>query len=454
MSTKAVERRQIAGIALPVSLEFILILLLTFVSQVIVGALGATAIAAVGFANSIVFILILTFGSLGVSVSILVARAFGGNRRDDMDHTLTAALLLSGLVAALGAVVPLVWPGAMLSALGASPTVATAGAEYLRLSALAMVPSVLVAVFSGAMRSTGSARTPMIATFVTVPVNAGLAYVLVLGVGPFPELGVPGAGWALLITSSVKLAILVVQAYGVQRVFRWQLPGEMNEWRSIAIPLVVLAMPLALTELLWSSGTFLYNVIAQRLGDGPLAAMQISATLESVFMVGSIGLMSATTALVGRSVGEHDSIGAAHWARRLTGAGVYTGLAFGLLLGVSAFAVPLLFVNAGREVQVLAIVGIVINALAQVIKVRNMILGAGVLPSGGDVRGVVLGDGVSAFLVGLPLAIVLGLFTPLGVIGLFLARVVEECVKLAIFSWRTRRISWAAVVSKVALTAA
>jgi hypothetical protein len=33
------------------------------------------------------------------------------------------------------------------------------------------------------------------------------------------------------------------------------------------------------------------------------------------------------------------------------------------------------------------------------------------MPSGGDVRGVVLGDGVSAFLVGLPLAIVLGLFT-------------------------------------------
>ena len=50
-------------------------------NQVIVGVLGATAIAAVGFANSLIFILVVTFGALGVSVSILVARAFGGEQR-------------------------------------------------------------------------------------------------------------------------------------------------------------------------------------------------------------------------------------------------------------------------------------------------------------------------------------------------------------------------------------
>jgi Na+-driven multidrug efflux pump len=70
-----------------------------------------------------------------------------------------------------------------------------------------------------------------------------------------------------------------------------------------------------------------------------------------------------------------------------------------------------------------------LEMVSQVVKVRNMILGAGVMPSGGDVRGVVL-----------------ELFTPLGVIGLFVARVIEECVRLAILTARTRRISWAAVV--------
>ena len=448
VTTRTTDRRLIASIAVPVSLEMVVTLILTFVNQVIVGVLGATAIAAVGFANSLIFILAITLGALGVSVSILVARAFGGGRRDEMSHTVSAALVGAGVLAALGAIIPILWPEQLLSVLGASATVAAAGADYLRLSAVALVPTVMVAVFSGAMRSTGKARSPMLATFVTVPLNTALAYCLVLGVGPFPNLGVAGAGWALLITASVKLVILAALTYGVHRIVSWQLPVGVAEWRSILVPMFVLAIPLGLTELLWSTGTFLYNVIAQQLGDAPLAAIQIASTLEAIFIVGSVGLMSATTALVGQSVGLHEASEARRWAGVLARAGVYTGVVFGILLILSAFSVPLLFANAGREVQVLAIIGIVINGLSQVIKVRNMILGAGVMPSGGDVRGVVIGDGVSAFLVGLPLALVLALATPLGVVGLFLARVIEEAAKLAIFTMRTRRISWEAVVRR------
>lgn len=294
----------------------------------------------------------------------------------------------------------------------------------------------------------------MIATIATIPLNVVLAYVLVLGVGPAPELGVAGAGWAVLATSVTKLLVLLVQAFAVHRTFDWSLPESLASWWSIVTPLIVLALPLAVTDLLWSGGTFLYNVVAQQLGDEELAAVQIVTTLEGVFMVGSIGLMSATTALVGRSVGEGDAPGAAHWAARLTRAGLVTGVAFGLLFAASALAVPVLFADAGPEVVTMAVVGIVMNAAFQIVKVRNMILGAGVLPSGGDVRGVILGDGVGAFLVGLPLAIVLGLFTPLGLIGIFVARILEEVVKLAIFTRRTRRIRWEAVVRRESVNVA
>ena len=90
----------------------------------------------------------------------------------------------------------------------------------------------------------------------------------------------------------------------------------------------------------------------------------------------------------------------------------------------------------------MATAGIALYAISQVVKVRNMILGAGVLPSAGDVRGVIFGDVVGAFVVGLPLAVVLGLHTPLGVAGVFAARVIEELAKVVIFSRRTRRVRW------------
>ena len=435
-------RREIARIAVPVSLEFVFMLVLNFVNQVVVGALGATAIAAVGFANSLVFILVLTLGALGASVSILVARAHGSGRRHEMNTSVTAALLVAGLLAAVTSAPAFLAAGSLLRLTGASPTVAAVGTGYLRLMTLSLVPTVLSAILSGVMRSTGHARSPMVATLVTVLLNTSLGYCLVFGVGPLPELGVVGAGWATLATAVLKAVILLAQVLVQHRLVRWELPASRREWRSVLVPLFVLAVPLGITELFWTTGTFLYNVVFQRLGDDALAAAQIAATLEGVFIVGSIGLMSATTALVGRAVGRGEATEAMAWVRRVKKVGLHTGVGFGVLFGCSALALGLLYGNAGPGVRQAAALGIVVNALFQVVKVRNMVLGAGVLPSGDDVRGVIMGDVAGAFVVGLPLAVLLGLHTPLGVAGVFLARVVEEVAKLAIFSWRVRRLDW------------
>ncbi len=101
-----------------------------------------------------------------------------------------------------------------------------------------------------------------------------------------------------------------------------------------------------------------------------------------------------------------------------------------------------LFPSTDDAVRSMAVVGIVLYALSQVVKVRNMILGAGVLPSADDVRGVIIGDVTGAFFVGLPIALVLGLHTPLGVAGVFVGRVVEELAKVVILSQRAGRLSW------------
>ena len=437
--------REIARIAVPVSAEFVLNLVLNFVNQVVVGTLGATAIAAVGFANSLGFILVLTLGALGASVSILVARAHGAGRRHDMNTTVSTALVVAAAMAAVCSLGPLLMAHELLRVTGASATVADAGAGYFRLMSLSLTPAVLSMLLSGVLRSTGHARAPMLATSGTVVLNAALGFALVTGAGPLPRLGVEGAGVATLVTTLLKLAILTAQVYAVHRVARWEAPTFRGGWDRVLRPLLVLALPLAVTELFWTVGTFLYNVVCQRLGDRALAAAQIAATLEGVFIVGSLGLMSATTALVGRSVGQGDADAAAAWVRRIKAAGIRTGVGFGLLFAGCAFLLQPLYSEAGDDVRHAAAVGILINAAFQVVKVRNMIIGAGVLPSGDDARGVILGDAGGAFLVGLPLAVLLGLHSPLGIAGVFLARVVEEVAKLVIFSWRERRLSWTAL---------
>ncbi|MFD1730654.1 MATE family efflux transporter [Deinococcus malanensis] len=74
-------------------------LVLTFVNQVIVGTLGAVAVAAVGLTGSLSFLFFITLGALGSGTSILVARRAGANDPAGVNHTLTLALVFSAVVA-------------------------------------------------------------------------------------------------------------------------------------------------------------------------------------------------------------------------------------------------------------------------------------------------------------------------------------------------------------------
>ncbi|MFC4425760.1 MATE family efflux transporter [Deinococcus navajonensis] len=433
--------REISAIAVPVSLEMVIQLVLTFVNQVVVGALGAAAVAAVGLSGSLSFLFFITLGALGSGTSILVARRAGANDRAGVDHTLSVALGFTALVGALLTVPLLPSAGALLRLAGGAPDVTALATPYLQVSLLAFVPGLLGWILSGALRSLGHARTPLVATTIAVAVECLAAYGLVFGVGPLPALGVVGAAWALVLSNVLKVVLLAYQVYGPRHLSRFVLP-RVGGRGPIIRPLLQVSAPLALTEFVWSLGGFLYAAVFARVGTQALAASQIVGTLEGIFIVGSFGLMSAATVLIGRSLGAGDAQGARTWLHRITRAGLVTGLGFGALFAVSALMVPGLFPKVGASVHQMALTGILIAAATQVVKVRNMIVGGGVLPGAGDGRGVILGDLVGAFGVGLPLAIWWGLYTPMGIWGVFLARTLEEVAKVAIFEWRRRRLDW------------
>jgi putative MATE family efflux protein len=438
--------REITKIAVPVSLEFVIMLGLNWVNQVIVGGLGAIAIAAVGFANSMTFILMVTLGAVGISVSVLVSRAFGGKRLHELNVTVTIAIAFSVLVTAFFAIIIWIWPLQLMEMSGASNEVASMGMAYLQLTALSLIPNIMSSVLSGLLRATDHARSPLVATVSTVVLNTILGYMFVFGFGPIAKMGVAGAGLATLITAFLKLSILAYQAYFLHKVASWEMPESGKETINVIKPLFVLAIPLGVTEFVWTVGIFLYNIVLQKLGNLPLAAAQIATALEGIFIVASVGLANAGQVLVGRAVGAHDSEMARVWIKRVKKIGLYAATVSGLILASTSLLLNQLYQEAGEEVRALAVIGILINALMQPVKVRNMLLGAMVLPNGNDPKGIIWGDIIGAFVVGIPLAILLGFPAGWGFAGVMIARSLDEVVKILIFTSRGRKINWDEVV--------
>jgi Na+-driven multidrug efflux pump len=97
------DMRRILKLSIPVSLESVFQMGFNIIDQVIVGLLGADAVAAVGLSNSIASIALLLYASAGVGAGVMVARALGRQDLAAVSQIASAGQALSGLLGLLTA---------------------------------------------------------------------------------------------------------------------------------------------------------------------------------------------------------------------------------------------------------------------------------------------------------------------------------------------------------------
>jgi putative MATE family efflux protein len=418
------------------------------IDQIIVGRLGADAVAAVGLSNSIASIALLLYASVGVGAGVLVARAFGGKDMGEVSRIAAAGQMLAGSLGLLTALLLAAFSQPLMRLVGADHKLADSAGVYFRLYAVSIVPMILSAVTSAVFRSLNATRTPLAITSAAVALNTVLGFVLVLGFGPIPSLGVAGAGLATFISQSVRCLTLIVVLYGSRKGVRWVWPLPGSKVVHTAARLIRLTGPIATSEVLWGMSTFVYAMVFIRLGVAALAASQIVLSLESIFIVASAGLGPGAVVVIGHALGVGSLETAKANAWLTVRFGVIAAFTLGLLFAASGLLLPALYPKVGQDVMHLAFCGILLMAGTQPAKVLNSLLGNGVLASGSDTRFVLVGNLLGTYAIGLPAAIGLGLVAPFGFYGVFGAKILEEVVKATCFFFRFRGAHWYAKALK------
>src|SRR3984957_4001041 len=408
----------------------------------IVGLLGADAVAGVGLSNSIAFIVMLVYSAVGTGSGVLIAQAYGRKEMEEVSATAAAGLILAAVFGACTALPLTLFPGAILRWVGAQENVAVEATGYFQLFAASAPLVVISAVSTAAFRSLSDTRTPMMITMGAVALNTLLGFVLVLGISPFPRLGVLGAGVATLLAQSARCLILLITLYRRSEGPQWRWPWQFSGIRTISKRLLEVTYPLALSEMLWGASAFAYTIIFTRLGTIALAASQIVMVSENLFIAAASGLAPAAITSIGQAIGAGSIRSAKKNAATVLRLGFLAGLLFTILLIGTSFLLSTFYPRIGKDVQQIAFWGVLIAASVQSVKVLNNILGMGILPSGGDTKFVLLGHLISSYLVGLPAAVFLGFFGGLNVWGIFGARALEEIIKIIAFFLRFRTSAW------------
>lgn len=430
------------GLALPVGLETVFQTSLGAVDQVVVGFLGAGAVAGVGLSNSLSFIVMLVYSAIGTGSGVLIAQAHGRKNMEEVSATAALGEILAAIFGVCTALPLALFPEVILRWIGAQESVAKEAAGYFQLFAVSAPLVVVSNVSTATFRSLSDTRTPMIITMGTVALNTLLGFFLVLGIGPFPKLGVFGAGVATLLAQALRCLVLLFALYRRKEGPRWRWPWRCSEIETIAKRLFEVTYPLAFSEMLWGVSAFAYTVVFTRLGTTALASSQIVMVIENLFIATAAGLAPAAIASIGQAIGAGSIRCAKKNAAAVLRLGLLAGLLFTVLLICTSFLLPVLYPRVGKEVLRVAFWGIAIAACVQPAKVLNSIFGNGILASGGDTKFVLVGHLVGSYLVGLPAAVLLGMFAGWNAWGVFSARAMEEIIKVIAFFVRFHSPRW------------
>ncbi|GJE61699.1 MATE family efflux transporter [Methylobacterium trifolii] len=275
---------------------------------VMLGRIGAEALAAATLATGLYFILFI--GGLGLTSAVapLVAGALGrdGTAGDEARRTVRAGFWAATLAA--GPLMLALWhTRTLLDLIGEPPALAMAAGTYMRALQWAMWPALLFMVLKGALAALGRPGWPLAASLAALPVNVVLAVWLAFDRPGCLGLGPVGVGIATSVSAFVMLAILCGVILRDPHLRRHRLLHRVWRFDPVRLGAIFrLGLPMAATGLA-EAGLFEAAVLGMGLfGASQLAAHAVAIQVAAFCFMVPNGVAQAATVRVGLARGAGD----------------------------------------------------------------------------------------------------------------------------------------------------
>ncbi|HEY8821735.1 MAG TPA: MATE family efflux transporter [Dermatophilaceae bacterium] len=438
------QRREIIRLAVPAFLALVAEPLFLLADSAIIGHLGTTQLAGLGVASAALITAANIFVFLAYGTTSIVARQVGaGSERSAVGAGVDGLWLAITIGIVTGAVVAS-FAAPLCAVFGASPAALEQAVTYLRVSAFGIPAMLVVLAVTGVLRGLQDTRTPLVASVVGFSSNIALNLLLVYGL----HIGIAGSALGTVLAQCGMATALVLVVTRRARRLGASLrphPGRVMRAALDGVPLLVrtLALRFVLLVTTW---------VASGLGDVPLAAYQVSATVWTFLAFALDALAIAGQALTGKALGAGDATAARSATRTMLLWGVVGGGILGILVLAAHSVLPPLF-SSDPAVQSALAAALIVVAISQPIAGFVFVLD-GVLIGAGDGRWLAWAQ-VGLLVLYLPLILTVRAVGPSLLVGtdpvvaqghaltvLWLTFVVFMTMRGVALGWRARGDAW------------
>jgi len=418
------ELRALTRLAAPIAAAQAGQTLMGLVDVWMVGKLGARPLGAIGLANAMFFFVgIIGLGTL-LGLDPLTSQAVGAGDRLRARRLLWQGVWLA--LAASGLLMLVLLPGpALLRAMHVQPQTAALTSACLFIRLVSMPGLLLFQVMRSYLQAHGVTRPMVVSMLVCNAFNLLSDALLVFGgaglpawtgaLRHVPQLGAAGAALSTTLGTFLQLAIVGVAALRLNRASAG--PVVRRPVLADLLRTVRVGLPIGM-QMGAEVGVFaLVTLLAAKLGDASLAAHNLALTLASFSFSLALGVGNAASVRVGWAIGQRDPR-----AMRLSGL-----VAFGAGAGIMASSagvfllaphwLPHLYPGQSQVIAVAAPLLGVAAAFQLFDGIQGV--GAGVLRGAGDTLFAFLANLGGHYLIGLPIAVALGLWAGRGIIGMW-----------------------------------
>lgn len=422
-------------IAVPVALQAMLQSSFSMIDQLMVGQLGKTAIAAVEVGGKPQFVFAFVSGAIATVTGIMVSQYMGKNNQKKINTSMSVNLLVMLVLAAFTMGLCLLLPGELAGIFTKDTRVIQAARPYVQLLAWVYPLSGISSLLAVQLRCRNRAKYPLYISAVAAVVNTVLNYTLIFGHFGVSPMGIKGAALASLSSQVVNLLLMV---YFYQKMCRFTF--DLHLPKTEILQYIFMLSPIVVNELLWTLGQNVNTYIYGHMGTSELAGMSLTGPIQGLFIGALSGLSQAAGILIGRRLGEHDYESAYQDSKRLCLYGFVGSLILSVILILGErFYIGLY--NVGADVSLVGTQLLLAFALLAPVKVQNMILGGGIIRSGGRTKYIMIIDIIGTWCIGVPLGLLTGLVLKLPIVWVYFILSQEELFRfiVSVFMFRSKK---------------